>query len=93
MTRQPWTQQQLDALRQLYPDYEAEVVASVLGRPRGSVHQKAAQLGIHKSEAFKAAYLLRQASRPGTKASPTRRAAAQKKPSSRRATSHTAPCP
>ena len=63
MTRQPWTQQQLDALRQLYPDYEADVVARVIGRPRGSVHQKAAQLGIHKSEAFKAAYVLRQAER------------------------------
>lgn len=63
MTRQPWTPLQLDALHQLYPDHEADIVGRVIDRDRASVYRKAAQLGIHKSEAFKAAYLLRQSER------------------------------
>jgi len=52
MSRRIWSPDQLDALRRLYPDYAADVVARVLGRPTGSVHAKAAQLGLVKSEAF-----------------------------------------
>lgn len=54
MKRQPWTTEQLAALRQLYPDHQAADVARMIGRGTGSVHQKAAQLGLSKSEAFKA---------------------------------------
>lgn len=54
MKRRPWTPEQVDALRRLYPDHSAEVVGKVLGRAPGSVHQKAQKLGIQKSEAFKA---------------------------------------
>lgn len=57
MARSLWTPEQLDALRRLYPDYPCNVVAKVLKRPIGSVYQKAAALGIEKSEAFKASDL------------------------------------
>lgn len=52
MNGKPWTEQDIDALRRLYPDYTAEVVAKVLDRHPGSVHAKAAHLHIRKSEAF-----------------------------------------
>jgi len=61
--RQRWTPEQLDGLRRLYPDFEASVVAKVLGRKVGSVHQMANKLGIAKSEAFDQAYRERQARR------------------------------
>lgn len=63
MTRNPWTQQQLAALRLCYPEYDADVVAKVLGHSRRSVYKKAAELGIKKSDAFKAAYLKNQSHR------------------------------
>jgi len=63
MSGAPWTAEQIDGLRRLYPDYEADVVAKVIGRTTSSVHRKAAKLGIAKSEAFTAAYLVRQAAR------------------------------
>ena len=47
-----WTPQQLSALRQLYPDHSADVVARVIGRSLGSVHRKAALLGLSKSAAW-----------------------------------------
>jgi hypothetical protein len=53
-TRKPWTPEQIDALRRLYPDYSADVVGRVIGRAMGSVHSKANALGIAKSEAFQA---------------------------------------
>lgn len=49
-----WTAQEVDAVRHLYPDHTADVVARVLGRHVRSVYQKAAALGLVKSEAFKA---------------------------------------
>lgn len=52
MNRKLWTEQEIETLRRLYPDYSAEVVGKVLGRKPGSVHQKARSLGIEKSEAF-----------------------------------------
>lgn len=54
MQRRHWTSDEIDALRRLYPDHTADVVAKVLGRKPGSVHQKAVALGIGKSDAFKA---------------------------------------
>lgn len=53
MNRNPWTDEEINALRRLYPDYAADVVGKVIGRPPRSVYQKAAALGIDKSEAFK----------------------------------------
>lgn len=52
MNRRIWTEQEIDALRRLYPDYSAEIVGKVLGRQPGSVHRKASELGLAKSHAF-----------------------------------------
>lgn len=52
MNRKMWTEQEIESLRCLYPDYSAEVVGKVIDRKPGSVHQKARSLGIEKSEAF-----------------------------------------
>lgn len=52
MNRKPWTAEEIDALRRLYPDHTADVVGKVIGRLPGSVHRKAADLGLEKSEAF-----------------------------------------
>lgn len=53
MKRQPWTNEQLALLRQLYPDQCAADVAAAIGRPTGSVYQKAAALSLKKSDGFK----------------------------------------
>lgn len=63
MNGRPWTPEQLAGLRSLYPNFEADVVARVIGRDKGSVHSKANQLGIKKSAAFEEAYRQRQAQR------------------------------
>jgi hypothetical protein len=54
MNGTPWTEQQLEALYRLYPDFSADVVGRVIGRKPGSVHAKACKLGIEKSATFKA---------------------------------------
>lgn len=51
-----WTPAQIAKLRALYPDLKADTVAREIGRSVGSVHRKAALLGIGKSEAFKASF-------------------------------------
>ena len=48
-----WTPAQIAQLRALYPDMKAATVAQEIGRTEKSVHAKARQLGIGKSEAFK----------------------------------------
>lgn len=48
-----WRPEQLFMLRWLYPDFKADEVAQCIGRTTRSVHQKAKQLGIGKSDAFK----------------------------------------
>ncbi|MDM0032093.1 HNH endonuclease [Variovorax sp. J22P271] len=57
MKRRHWTEAELAELRRLYPDMRAQDVADRLGRRVGSVHQKAVELGIRKSDAFKASDL------------------------------------
>lgn len=52
--RKPWTPEQIDALRRFYPDHTADVVGRVIGRAMSSVHNKAASLGLSKSQAFQA---------------------------------------
>jgi hypothetical protein len=49
-----WTAEHVDTLRQLYPDHTADVVARVIGCTTSAAYQKAAGLGLKKSEAFKA---------------------------------------
>lgn len=51
--RRHWTPAQIAQLRALYPDMKAATVAQEIGRTEKSVHAKARQLGIGKSEAFK----------------------------------------
>lgn len=58
--RRRWTEDQLDALRRLYPDFHADVVAKVMGVEVESVYRKARSLGIAKSAAFYAAERSRQ---------------------------------
>ena len=52
-----WTPAQIAQLRALYPDLKADTVAREIGRSVGSVHRKAALLGIGKSEAFKKSFV------------------------------------
>lgn len=47
-----WTPDEIAVLLALYPDQSAAAVGRALGRAPGSVHQKAAALGIKKSTAF-----------------------------------------
>lgn len=44
-------------LRWLYPDFKADEVARCIGRSVGSVHRKAAMLGIEKSDAFNKSFV------------------------------------
>lgn len=48
-----WTPEQLFVLHWLYPDFTAEEVAGALGKTTRGIHQKARQLRIGKSDAFK----------------------------------------
>lgn len=50
--RQPWTAEQLDQIRLLYPDQRTEVVAAVVGHSVRSTYRKAHELGILKSAAY-----------------------------------------
>lgn len=52
--RKYWTGHELEVLRRMYPDFTAAAVGRLLNRAPGSVHRKAVELGIGKSEAFKA---------------------------------------
>ena len=52
--RQYWNEVQLKMLRELYPNNTAQVCAIEINRPVSSIYSKAHELGIAKSEAFKA---------------------------------------
>ena len=52
MNREPWTDSQLALLRAHYADTLTADLAKRIGRPEKSVYQKAAALGLRKSEAF-----------------------------------------
>ncbi len=54
MNRRPWTPQELEALRRLYPDQKAADLARLLGRSVSSVYGAANSLGLGKSAAFRA---------------------------------------
>ena len=49
-----WTKKDLTMLKRMYPDHTAQEVAEVLGCTKGRVYSKANELGLAKSEAFKA---------------------------------------
>lgn len=51
---QPWSNVELQLLREIYPDVPGQDVAALLDRCSSSVHRKAHKLGLSKSDAFKA---------------------------------------
>lgn len=55
--RRPWTPHELRLLRELYPDLRGETVAREIGRPVRAIYQKARELGLCKSDEFKASDL------------------------------------
>lgn len=52
--RHVWTDIEIRLLRAAYPDQKAGAIAELLGVKRHLVYKKAEQLGLQKSEAFKA---------------------------------------
>lgn len=50
--RHKWTDQEVETLRALYPNYKTADVATILGRPTERVYQKANTLGLRKSDAY-----------------------------------------
>ena len=48
MRGRPWTEAEIGALRDLYPDHRTRHVAVLLGRPERAVADKAGRLGLHK---------------------------------------------
>ncbi len=50
--RRPWTEQELEYLRESYPKTSTKAMAAHLGRPIGTVYQKSAVLGLKKSPEF-----------------------------------------
>lgn len=64
--RHLWTNQEVEALRTLYPDFHADVVAKVLSIPISAVYQKAKKLGVEKSVLFQSQERERQARKART---------------------------
>lgn len=52
-----WTPEEEQLLRKRYADEDTASIAKDLQRPVGKVYAKAAQLGLHKSDAYTARYL------------------------------------
>lgn len=50
--KKPWFPDEIEVLRQLYPNHTAQFVANVLGRDVGSVYNKAFLLQLEKTDAF-----------------------------------------
>lgn len=49
---QPWTQKQLAALREYYPEMTMDLLVILTGHGKRSVRNKALQLGLGKTTAF-----------------------------------------
>lgn len=69
MNGQPWTEEQLRVVRELYAGTATRKLAERIGRGVGSVHRKAAELGLRKSAEFlrsaESGILRKGESRPG----------------------------
>ena len=50
--RAAWTEEQLEMLHTLYPNYKTENVAFLVGHSTESTYRKASYLGLKKSAAF-----------------------------------------
>ena len=46
MNRTIWTQAEVDILKEMYPDHFASEIASVLGRTKSQIYNKAQALGL-----------------------------------------------
>lgn len=66
-SRAPWTEGELCALRSRYPHERTEDIARDLGRPIGSVYNKANVLGLRKSREFQASAASGRIREPGHK--------------------------
>lgn len=49
MNGKPWTEQENDVLREMYPDYFASEIAALFGRSVSSIHGQAKKLGLKSS--------------------------------------------
>ena len=72
MNRHIWTDEEVDALRILYPVTRTQDIANQLNIPLSKVYHKAKYLGLQKSEAYMRAELNRQAERLKTVGNPAR---------------------
>lgn len=61
--RASWTDDQLETLRLLYPNYKTEDVAFMVGQTLHATYRKANALGLHKTPEFTAAESARQMNR------------------------------
>lgn len=61
--RQYWTPEQIDILKQMYPDNYAADIGRILGKSNSSIYYMANHLGLKKSEAFRQMELKRQGAR------------------------------
>lgn len=52
MKRREWDDIEVAILRDLYPDFRTDDIATVLGRTAAQTYRKANSIGLHKSEAF-----------------------------------------
>jgi|SRR6185437_3671079 len=70
MNGRPWTPEEIETLRQLYPHRPTKEIAALLGRPMGTVYAYADRMGVKKSEEFLASpesgRLHKGETRPGT---------------------------
>lgn len=60
MARHIWTTPQIEALKEVYPDYPSDAIAKAIGCSVSTVHRKANSLGLLKSEAFNASSMARR---------------------------------
>ena len=70
MNGKPWTPEDEEALRQLYPNTPAAELTSRFSRPIEKIYSKASRMGLHKTQEFlasdKSGRLRPGQSRPGT---------------------------
>jgi len=59
-----WTDEQIETLRRLYPNYRSEDIAFMIGQPLQTVYRKANSMGLKKTAEFIAAESARQLNRP-----------------------------
>lgn len=61
--RAAWTEDQLETLRRLYPNFKTEDIAFMVGHPLDAVYRKAHSLGLKKTPEFVASEAARSMSR------------------------------